>query len=131
MRYIIIFILSLIFVAQGCDKKNDDYSSIAGEWIIEDNGEQSGWRQYTLSIQRVPVDSLQYAISNFYRTGVNNELRIEVSGYDILIRPQLLGNYSIEGSGTIQPDYKTISLEYEVRGGSVGFENVYSTLKRD
>lgn len=128
----VIFLLTIaILIFTTCDKNNDDYSSIVGEWLVEDTGDLTNYRRYEVGIQRSPVDTSWYIITNFYQTGINNELTITVQGLDIIISTQQLGNYIIEGSGTIEPDYKKINLQYEVNGGDVNYEEVISVMSRD
>jgi len=127
MRLLAILIISL-FVVFSCDKDND-YSSIIGEWLVEDNGEVSSYRRYNVSIQRMPSDSTLYKIINFYRTGNDEELIVEVDGFELLINGQTVNNNFIQGAGTINADYTGISLEFQVSGGSIN-ETVFSEYSR-
>lgn len=129
-RYSILLMAALLLLSLGCDKKEDDYKSIVGEWIMEDNGDMTAYRRYSVGIERVQADTSQFAIYNFYRTGNVNHVRVEVRGSEVLIRSQLVGDYIIKGSGVVDANYREMNLEYEVRGGGIGYENVLSTLKR-
>ncbi len=132
MKYTIIFVLALSLVFVGCDDDDDTtFSSILGEWLVQENGDITQYRQYNVSIQRVVSDSALYKISNFYKTGTSTELYVEVDGYTINIRTQQIGNYSIQGTGVIDADYKKIVFEYEVTGGTVNYEEVRAEYVRN
>lgn len=130
-KYILVVLIMGSLLFQSCDNKHDDYNSIIGEWIMEDNGDVSYYRRYNISIERVIADTTLFAINNFYRTGNTKQLRVEVDGLNVLIRSQLVGQYIIQGSGIVDANFKEMNLEYDVRGGEVGFEHVVSTLKRE
>ncbi len=128
---IIIVLAALSFFFTGCEKDKDEYKTITGEWLVEDTGDLTNYRRYEVGIQRSPADTSLFIITNFYRTGINNELTVFVDGFDIEINTQQLGNYIIQGFGTIEPDYKHINLEYEVNGGDIGYETVISSMSRN
>ena len=128
MRLLIIILLTFSAIVS-CDK-DDNYSSILGEWLVEDNGEVSAYHRYNVSIQRLQSDTSLYKIFNFYRTGNNAELIVELDGLDVIITGQSVGNYYIQGSGIVQSDFKAITLEYQVSGGSI-YENVVSDFTRN
>jgi hypothetical protein len=127
MKSWIIIIVAFIAIS-GC-KNDNDYSSIVGEWLVEDNGEQSEYRRYSVSIQRMPGDTASYKFSNFYKTGALTEMYVYTRGLDLVIDYQPVGDYHIQGSGTIQSDYEGISLEYEVTGSGMN-ETVLSEFSR-
>lgn len=129
-RYSFFLMAMLVLLALGCKKKDDDYKSIVGQWIMEDNGDVSAYRRYNVGIESVLSDTAQYAIFNFYRTGNANHVRVEVRDNEILIRSQLVNGYLIQGSGTVDGAFEKINLQYEVRGGTVGYESVMSVLSR-
>ncbi len=133
MKYILIIVLALFSLyIVGCDDDEDDnYVSIVGEWWVQETGDISQFRQYNVSIQRVVTDSVLYKISNFYKTGNTTELYVEVEGLNVNIRTQQVGNYSFQGTGTIDEDYKRIVFDYEVTGGTVNYEEVVSEYVRD
>ena len=128
---IITVLIALSFFFAGCEKDKDEYKSITGEWLVEDTGDLTNYRRYEVGIQRSPADTSLFIITNFYRTGINSETYLLVEGLNISINTQQVGDYIIQGSGTIEPDYKQINLEYEVNGGDVGYETVISLMTRD
>lgn len=127
MRLLLIISIGFLLL-QNC-KKDEDYPSILGEWLVVDVGEMSSYQQYNVSIQRVPSDTSLYKIINFYKTGNNQELIVEIEGFELIINGQGIGNYYFEGGGVIQSDFKRITLEYQVLGGSVN-EAVESEFTR-
>lgn len=128
---IITVLIALSFFFVGCEKDKDEYKSITGEWLVEDTGDLTNYRRYEVGIQRLPGDTTSYKITNFYRTGINSEAYVSVEGLNISMNTQQVGNYIIQGTGTIEPDYKQINLEYEVNGGDIGYETVISLMTRD
>jgi len=128
---IITVLIALSFFFVGCEKDKDEYKSITGEWLVEDTGDLTNYRRYEVGIQRTQGDTSSFIITNFYRTGIGSETYVTVDGLNISINTQPVSNYIIQGSGTIEPDYKQINLEYEVNGGEVGYETVISLMTRD
>lgn len=123
----------IVYFSYGCNDNHDEYTSIVGEWHVEDNGEVTYYRPYDVSIQRTPYDSDLYIIRNLYKLGINSEVYCHVDTTDLImyIDEQIVGNYSISGEGTIQSDFLKINLSYQVSGGSIGYESVESLFYRD
>ncbi|MEA1874292.1 MAG: hypothetical protein U9N51_07695, partial [Bacteroidota bacterium] len=76
---------------------------------------------YTVDICKSESDSTVYAIYNFYNSGNEERIYIEInSNKEISIEPQFVGNsgISVEGSGEVENDYKKIFLNYTIDSGT-------------
>ena len=118
-------------VVESCHDTKTEYASIIGQWIAEDDGDLTAYRRYDVSIERVPYDSSLYIIRNFYRTGNTAELYVRLIEDSIFINSQLVGGYTIDGEGVVNNTFDKINMNYDVYGGSVGFEKVICVLQRN
>ncbi len=130
MRILLIIISTfLLFFNCNTDK---EYSGITGVWVVEEQGDITPYRRYNVSIRRYELLDSVYIISNLNRSGDQTEAYFVLNGLTISMQHQLIGNYTFNGTGTVQPDFKAITLNYFVYNSQDAIsENVVANFKRD
>lgn len=111
MKKVLILSMALL-VLLGC-KSESEYKSVVGVWTVEEHGEITPFRRYSLSIRRHEAFDSVYVITNFFRTA-DGEALIEVKKLNILVRPQIIGSYNVRGEGAVRADFKRIDMKFYV-----------------
>jgi hypothetical protein len=125
----LILTITLLFLSCKTDK---DYSGITGVWVVEEQGEITPFRRYNVSIRRYEFIDSVYIISNLNRSGDFTEVYFELAGLTISMQAQLIGNYTFNGTGTVQPDFKGLTLNYMVYNSQIAIsENVVANFRRE
>jgi hypothetical protein len=107
------------------DLNFDDRDDFTGTWLCQEEGTISGISSYTVSISKSQTDSVTIFISNFYGLGNQYSARATVDGNTLAIPAQLVNNFNITGSGTLNGSQ--INLNYTASaGGSDVVSAVYS-----
>lgn len=111
-----LFILSIIALSSCGDILSTENELIDGTWTCKEVHDDLGTRSYYIEIEYLSTDSSQIYIYNFL--GLSNditpELRViaSISGNNISIPTQDIDGHEVTGSGKIEADYNTITLNY-------------------
>ena len=111
----------------------DVREKIEGQWSCDETSEffKSTAEIFTVYISPDPDDSTKVLIDNFYELGYDVSAVASVSGRNLYINSQTVGDgYTIIGSGTISSNYNEINWNYSVEDGSGEVDNVTATYTR-
>lgn len=108
------------------DLNFDDRDDFTGNWICQEQGSISGTSSYNVSISKSQSDSISILISNFYGLGSQYSARATVDGNLLTIPAQLVNNFNVSGSGSINGSQ--INLSYVASAG--GADNVTAVYSR-
>lgn len=117
-RYsIITYIILSIFSLTSCgDILSTENELIDGTWTCKEVHDDLGTRSYYIEIEYLSTDSSQIYIYNFLglSNDITSELRViaSISGNNISIPTQNIDGHEVTGSGKIEADYNTITLNY-------------------
>lgn len=122
--------IALAFTLKACDKPSYPENSILGAWQCFEEGSESGYRQYNVSIDYQGTDTTMITIFNLYNLGFQTETYATVS--DTLI--QIIGTNSFEydftGTGHIERDYSAIYWRFSYSGISGSDPQVEAAFRR-
>ena len=127
--------ISLFAFVFSCDvlDTNEDPNgyNLEGTWKCDETSStyKSTMNYYNIYIEPNPSDSLKIYIYNFYQLGNDIEVNASISGHNLTIRTQSVGDgFTVSGNGTIASNLKTIEVSYLVDDGSGSDDNVTATL---
>ena len=106
---------------------------IEGQWSCDETSEiyKSTAEIYSVYISPDPDDSTKVLIDNFYELGYDVSAVATVSGRNLFINTQTVGDgYTVIGSGTISSDYNKINWSYSVEDGSGEVDDVTATYTK-
>jgi len=106
---------------------------IEGQWSCDETSEifKSTAEKFSVYISPHPDDSTKVLIDNFYELGYDVSAVATVSGRNLYISTQTVGDgYTILGSGTISANYNEINWNYSVEDGSGETDNVTATYTK-
>lgn len=108
------------------DLNFDDRDDFTGNWICQEEGSISGISSYNVSISKSQTDSVTIFISNFYGLGNQYSATATVDGNLLTIPAQLVNNFNISGSGSINGSQ--VNLNYVASAG--GADNVTAVYSK-
>jgi len=111
----------------------DVREKIEGQWSCDETSEifKSTAEIFSVYISPHPHDSTKVLIDNFYELGYDVSAVATVSGRNLYISTQTVGDgYTILGSGTISANYNEINWNYSVEDGSGETDNVTATYTK-
>lgn len=112
-KLVLIALLSAIFLAS-CDDLITSKSTIDGTWqCAEDHENKSGTQNYFVDIEYVSSDSSQIKIFNFLNLSSSLSstqfVTGRISGSTIRVTSQDYNSHTVQGTGQISGNYKTIT----------------------
>jgi len=128
----------LLFLAHSCELAEDlagtDAGRLEGDWLCEEESElfkaTKGIFHYEVSILQDEDVSNRIIIFNFYQLGPYVAAEATVSGLNITLNPDVEGDFTVNGSGTISSNYKRIDWNYTVDDGSGVLDHVTAVYTR-
>ncbi len=99
---------------------NDTRDNVTGMWDVVENNQieaKSTMENYQVEIFYDTTTTSEIVIANFYNLGMAEEAVAIMSGLNLTINSQSIDGFTVNGSGTISSNYKTISLDYLVNDG--------------
>lgn len=99
-----------------CSKENTGLS-LNGTWHMEEHSQLYGLEHYDVQITQ--IDTTQIEITNFYNLGTDTYVTASLSELSLIIKKQNVSGYIIQGTGSINSDYKTISFNFTANDGTV------------
>jgi len=124
---LMIFALSFfMFSCEGDIAETDAeiIQNISTKWTVG----ETGGAEYDVTIS-AGTGTNEIKIANFNDYGPSVYAIATVSGLSITIKPQILDNEDVVGTGTIASDYTSISLSYSYDDGT-GVKNVTASLSK-
>jgi hypothetical protein len=99
---------------------DDPRDAFVGSWSVEEINtlKVNDPVYYEVSINKSSTDSATVFISNFYEIGANSKVEAIVTGGDIDIPNQTVSSFTIQGSGSIALNDKSITWSYSVDHGN-------------
>ncbi len=119
MKRLALLILLAVTIV-GCTKTND-HDSIYGIWQCDEDSEELGYRQYSVTVMNDPLDSTMLVFSNLHALGNSEDSYVEfyLNGDSIIIPEQVIRSYSINGKGIVESDFSKINLDFSVQGATL------------
>jgi hypothetical protein len=124
----------MLFLAVSCEEllnnmgtEEDVRERLEGEWSCDETSEifKSTAEKFSVYISPHTHDSTKVLIDNFYGLGWDVSAVATVSGRNLYISSQTVGDeFTIIGSGTISSNYNEIKWNYSVEDGSGEVDNV-------
>jgi len=109
----IAFITIAGFYMASCDQiVTTSPKTIDGEWNCEENHFETGKSNYYINIEYTDSTKKAIKIFNFNNLGASFYAKGTIAGSNISIPKQSVDKDIIEGKGTIAPDYKTLTFDY-------------------
>ncbi len=124
-------IVLMCFICVSCNNNNEPtvYTSYAGSWKCDETSSISGYsKPYMVIIDKSQTDTTQYIIRNFFNTGNNQMIIIEIDNNEIeLLQQPTSGQILQSFSGEYTP-YSRIKITYTMYDGErdVFFEALYT-----
>ena len=128
----------VLFLAFSCELAEElagtDAGRLEGDWNCEEESElfkaTKGIYYYEVSILQDEDVSNRIIIFNFYQLGPYVAAEATVSGLNIPLHPDVEGDFTVNGSGTISSNYKRIDWNYTVDDGSGVLDHVTAIYTR-
>jgi hypothetical protein len=110
----IVTIVLILSLGASCDTDDHpiNYDTIEGIYTCQESSSHAGTRQYPVEIDAVNNTEGLYIILNFHSKGENEFIFTEVAGDSITISNQAITDISVNGTGTVGSDFRTIRLRY-------------------
>ncbi len=130
--------LMLMVLTLSCEEladlnAEDIRERLEGQWQCDETSEyfKSTAEVFSVYISPHPDDSDKVLIDNFYELGYSVSAVATVSGRNLYINTQTIGDgFTVIGSGTISSNYSVIEWTYSVEDGSGTNDNVKATYTK-
>ena len=109
----------LIVIAIGIISCGQENSSISlnGTWHVEENSQLYGTQLYDAQVTQ--LDSTKMEITNFYKLGTDIYVSATLDEFAISIGRQNVSGYTIQGTGTVKSDFKSITFNFTASDSTV------------
>lgn len=107
----------------------DSRDNITDAWQCQENSSTYGTQNYYVDISKDSASSSKIIIDNFFGLGTGKEVEASMSGLTLTISNYIIQGYTINGTGSISSNYKTINWQYTVDEGN-GAESVTATYTK-
>jgi hypothetical protein len=124
-------VIITLFSVTSCDQSTQpgDFSSIEGIYTCQESSSHAGVRNYLVEIDKVKDTENLYIICNFHNKGENEFLFAELQIDTLVIANQPISDISVNGKGPVEPDFRTIWLNYVTDDG-ITILDYYASFKR-
>jgi hypothetical protein len=115
---VILATILLVFACEPIDNPDntDPRDKFTGIWTVNEVSQLYGNNTYTVTIINDPGNSSQVLLKNFYHFGLETETYAIPTTSTITVPQQVVCNYSVSGSGTLNNG--KISWSYTVSDGA-------------
>lgn len=116
----ILFVI-MISMAASCEgdsnKVDDNRDNIASSWhaTLDDGAVPE---EYEVAITKDDIDETKVKLSNFVNNGEENVAYAILTGFNLTVPEQTVGNATVSGDGTVTSDYQSISWNITIDGDS-------------
>lgn len=129
-KYIVSMVVLLTLASSSCETDSGIGNSITGAWRCREEGATSGFRQYSVNIDRTNTDTTLFIIYNFYNLGFDLETYASLKD-SIVTLLYTNENYNVSGKGHVSKDLKAIEWEYSISGFNVNDNYVQALYYRN
>jgi len=128
---ILLIVVSLLF---GC-VPDGQIETLEGTWSCQETStifmkNLKGTSIYPVYIAQDIEDDNVYYIDNFYQLGDGIEVEIKISAGELTLEKQSVDGIEFEGSGTVNPSYDIVNLNYTADDGGGQIDQVTAKYTR-
>jgi len=123
----LIFVMMILAIMVSCEKFSGNNESITGAWRCREESGNNGYRQYSVTIDRMDPDTTMFKVLNFHNLGFESEAFFTLHDSIATLIGSMDGSYGISGRGIIKKDLSSIDWEYTISGSGIS-ENYIRAL---
>ena len=134
IQFALIIIFALLITGSCEDDlgllSDDPRDAFVGDWSVKEENSIKSTEYYNVSIEKSASDSALVQIKNFYEIGNDASVEAVVSGGSVTIRDQTVSGFTIQGSGDIAINDKSIDWTYTVNHNNGFTDHVTATYTK-